>query len=289
MAGNYPDAPSWRMAYDEDGTQVIEYINSAYVRQWSASDLATINDESTSAVAVTSGATSERMLCFIFPELRDLDAFFYKQAISGLRLTGLVQVSANTTNGLDGTWTTLPQTFDMSPGIVSPNYRTAIQSTTTLGIKAVRLLWAGVGAGANAEIAPSAFHMYGEIVPGQNPERLVLWHPTLDQHVGPAHFDWGDAARSSTQDIQFRVKNVSPTKAGNNIRVAQSIRTDGVPSVVAQHVLSLDGVTFLAQVNIGSLSPGAISQVLTLRRITPSNAALGLWAFRVFADAESWT
>jgi hypothetical protein len=130
-------------------------------------------------------------------------------------------------------------------------------------------------------------HLYGEPAPGENPNRLALWHPTLDQRVTPAYFDWGNVPRSSSADRLFRVKNVSSTLTASSVRVAMEALTDTTPSVPGQHSISSDGTTFLAQVNIGSLSPGAISGPLTLRRVIPSNAVLSLWSFRVFAESTT--
>jgi hypothetical protein len=132
-------------------------------------------------------------------------------------------------------------------------------------------------------------HLYGEIAPGQNPHRLDLWHPTLDERLTPAYFDWGDVPRSSSADRLFRVKNLSPSQTANDVRVAMETASDTTPSVAAQHTLSYGGGSFLAQVNIGDVAPGAISGPVTLRRITASDATLGLWTFRVFAESTDWS
>jgi hypothetical protein len=131
--------------------------------------------------------------------------------------------------------------------------------------------------------------IYGEPAPGQNPNRLELWHPTLDEKLPPAFFDWGDVPRSSSADRSFRVKNLSAVQTARSTRVAMEILTDSpAPSVVAQHTLSFGGGSFVPQVNIGDLAPGAISPAVTLRRVTPSNAVLSLWSFRVFAESTDW-
>lgn len=287
MAGNYPDAPSWRMAYDRDGTQVFQINNANVITQLTSTQIIALNDESNSSTTGAGYNTGTGSLVWIFPELRDLDAFL---AIS---LTGSfspdsfsVRVSSDTTNGLDGTWTTINSTIPAKAEI-KPLYRTGIVSSTQLGIRAVKMV-AGAN-GANEWIA-SAVHLYGEPAPGENPNRLALWHPTLDERVTPAYFDWGNVPRSSSADRLFRVKNLSASLTANSVRVAMESHTDTTPSVVGQHTLSHAGGSFLAQVNIGTLAPGAISTPVTLRRVTPSNAVLSLWTFRVFAESTTgWT
>ena len=285
MSGNYPDVPSWRLAYDRDGSQGFLINRASAVTQLSGAQMIALNDESDGTIS-TGWSSSGGWLAIIFPELRDLDAYFVSQAVNAT--IGGVAVSANTTNGLDGTWTSVlayPSSVPWTQ-LTVPNYRNAIVSTSSLAIKAVRFEFSSIG---NAVSTIGAIHLYGEPIPGANPNRLALWHPTLDQRVTPAHFDWGDVPRSSSADKTFRVKNLSSTLTGNSIRVAQEILTDTTPSVVAQHTLSYGGGSFLAQVNIGALAPGAISGVITLRRVTPSNATLSVWAHRVFAEADTWS
>lgn len=280
MAGNYPDSPSWRMAYDRDGTQVFKIDSSNVITQYASGTLVTLNDEGDGGIAVQS-TNSSNSIVWIFPELRDLDGFLN---IGGGGASMTVSVSADTTNGLDGTWSTI-STAGYTTGAVKPQYRTAITSTTVLAIKAFKIR--GV-TGASNTWNLNAVHLYGEPVPGANPNRLELWHPTLDEKLTPAFFDWGDVPRSSSADRTFRVKNLSGSMTAGAVRVAMESLTDTTPSVPAQHTLSYAGGSFLAQVNIGDLSPGAISGPLTLRRVTPSNAVLSLWSFRVFAESTAW-
>jgi hypothetical protein len=280
MAGNYPDAPSWRMAYDRDGTQVFVVSSANAVTQLTSAQLVTLNDESDGSYSIL-GANGSAKLVFIFPELRDLDGFLHLVNEASTMSTA---VSADTTNGVDGTWTTI-STAAPSSSTVKTAYRTLITSTTALAVRAVRF---SASTSSFTSWGIKALHLYGEPVPGANPNRLELWHPTLDEKLGPAAFDWGDVPRSSSADRTFRVKNLSGSMTAGAVRVAMESLTDTVPSVVAQHTISYNGGSFLAQVNIGDLGPGAISGPLTLRRVTPSNAVLSLWSFRVFAESTAW-
>lgn len=281
MAGNYPDSPSWRMAYDRDGTQVYKMDGGNNITQLTSSQVTTLNNESDDTYTVIS-TNDSGYLVFIFPELRDLDA--YAIQTSQQPNSGAVSVSTNTTNGLDGTWTQISSAAYGSY-VTKPAYRNNIVSSTALGIKAVRFFGS---TGPTSSFYVRGIQLYGEQIPGANPNRLEIWHPTLDQKVGPAHFDWGDVPRNSSGDKQFRVKNLSTNLTASSIRVAMEALSDTTPSVPAQHTLSTDGATFLPQVNIGNLGPGAISGILTMRRVTPSNATLSLWTFRLFAESSIW-
>lgn len=280
MAGFYADVPSWRMAYDVDGTQVFtmgrDYTS---VTQANSATISATNDENITEGGLGLGSG---YAVFIFPELRDLDAWFCRTA-------GLVgelesaQVSSDTTNGIDGIWTSVP-TFHYRDATL-PQTRTAIGSSTALGIKAIRFL-----GNVSGYTSLYVVNLYGEPAPGENLQRLEIWHPTLDQRVDPAYFDWGDVPRNTVETRSFRIKNLHGSLTANGVRAAMSILTDTAPSVVGQMAISKDGSTWAAQQTLTSpLAAEEISPVLQIRRTTPSNAVLSLWWYRLFADCTSWS
>lgn len=288
MAGAYPDVPSNRMAYDRDGTQVylIDALNA--ISQLTSIQAQGLNDENDTSPLTVYGQGSKGSLLFYFSELRDFAGFFIADAnVPGWNPGALgIAVSSDTTNGLDGTWTTIAS--DVHPvGPTRPTYRTGIASVARFGIRAVRIS-GSVGA-PSMGFQPCAIHLYGNIAAGQNTKRLAIWHPTLDQHVTGAYFDWGNAPRSSSADRPFRIKNLSPTLTANDINISVDATTDTTPSVPAQHLLSTDAATFTGAIAVSTLPPGGISSVLTLRRNTPSNATLSVWAVRLLAQATSWS
>ena len=286
MAGFYPDYPSWRMAYDRDGTQLFYINNALTITQLTNADMLKVNNESNDYLGLSS-SSQYGALVFIFPELRDIDAYAYMQGSGSLAGTITAATSADTTNGVDGTWTTLGSTFiPPTDTNVIPGYRTTITTAAVNGVKAIRFSHASQSARYQN---PSTIHLFGEISTGQNPDRLILWHPTLDERVGPAHFDWGDTPRSTTADKTFRVKNNSSTLQANGVRVATEVLTDATVSLLTQHAFSLDGTNFAAEQTIGDLAAGAISGTVTLRRTTTADAQLSAWALRVFSDATSWS
>jgi len=291
MAGNYPDAPSWRMAWDKDGSTGFWISRTGVVTEFTSPQKANINDEagdSWESITVGSGS-SPFYIGVVFPEPRDIDGYWLNiSSGNGNTLSGFVEVSADTTNGQDGTWTSIgawtgPSETGPAP---KPLFRTAVLSTTQLNKRGIRVVQSNAN---SSSPRVNQIHLYGEPVPGANPNRLELWHPTFDEKLPPAYLDFGNTPRSSSEDRAFRVKNLSAVQTAGQARVAMDVLTDATPSVPAQHTLSYGGGSFLAQVNIGDLAPGAISGPVTIRRITPSNAALGLWAFRVFAESTNWT
>lgn len=301
MAGNYPDVPAPRMAYDRDGTIGYWWNTSGAGANsggtMTGTQLRNLNSET--AVMVSSGisGTSSSYFGFIFPQLRDVVAytnFRYFDSNGNTYNVGSIETSVNTTNGVDGTWTNrgastpLPAT---SNGII-PAYRIASNQTavTWSGIKAIRIN------STNNWHSPSISntYLYGSMSAGQTPDRLRFWHPTLDEPLDDAtssdggFLDFGDATRGTTADKTFRIKNNSASLTANTITIGLDVLTDASPTLTTQFTLS-DGGAFGATVSIASLAPGAISPVITIRRTTPSNAALVVWTIRITADPVSWS
>jgi hypothetical protein len=288
MAGNYPDYPSYRMAYDRDGTQGYLVSASNVLTAMTLAQMQTLNDETDSNINLlgTNGTVS---LLFMFPEARDLKGYFHNSVVGAFNppTSCTVSVSTDTTNGIDGTWTTISSAVPPSM-VTNPNYRTGIITANNAAIKAFKIRGS---TGSGNQWSQASVHLFGEITAGQNPDRLILWHPTLDQRAAAAYFDWGDVRRSSAVTTKtFRVKNNSSTLTANGVGVSFDVLSDASPTLLAgQHALSLDGTTFTNTVTIGALAPGAISGTVTLRRTISATAALSVWALRLVSTATSWT
>jgi hypothetical protein len=295
MAGFYADVPDHRMALDKDGTQMFKTDKDNNVTMLTSVQVKAVNDEDSHGFMVC-GQNDHGTLVVIFPEPRDLAAYFINTGNNGYNPGNLlfVSTSTDTTNGLDGIWT--PSTFDWahytqpdpplgSTGPISPQYRSKITTYSVPNITAIRFHFDAHAPSYGAEIS---LHLYGVTAEGANPNRLALWHPTLDQPIGCADLDWGDVPRASTDNSQVRIKNLSSTLTANTITVSVDALTDTTPSVPAQHTLSIDGGAFGPTCAVETLAPGEISSALTLRRTTSSNAVLSLWAARISAIALSW-
>lgn len=286
MAGNYPNAPSNRMLLDRDGAQMYKIDGATnVVTQLTSGQVAKVNNESTKVFGtdyLLHGQGQTATLLVFFPEKRDLAGYYYN-TLNPVTINA-VEVSTNTTNGVDGTWTAVTAAGYGEP--VSPNFRTKIQGLSQLGIRAIRLR-SSVGAPSFGNLP--TLHLYGNPSSGQNPDRLAVWHPSSDAHINGYYYDWGDTPRSSSADRTCRIKNMSATLTAEAITVAVDALTDTTPSVPGQYLISENGVDFDATADIGDLSPGGISAVLTVRRNTPTDAALSVWEPRIIASALSWT
>ena len=295
MAGNYPDVPAPRMAWDSDGSHLFWYNLSQSTRlaDYGAGSgtHSSLNNESTGGL-VNWSASAYYSYCvsIVFPQLRDLVAIHIQASKSAGVGNPTVQYSTNTTNGLDGTWTNIGSVAWR--GLNMESMRNNIDTAAASGIKALRLNYY-IGSGGTT-LSVGSIHLYGTISASESPDRLRIWHPTLDEPLDDntaadgSHLDWGDVARGSTQDRQFRVKNNSSTLSANSVSVNTEVLSNTTPALEAQIAYS-DGGAFSSNINIGNIAPNSLSPIVTVRRSTDTNATVNLWWMRTKVSAGSWS
>lgn len=288
MAGSYPDVPSRRMAWDDDGTVALYGLQNGAdgLTELSAEQMVELNDEDNNAGVAFPGTNQPpRFYWVLFPELRELDGFYASSFGSDASGLGAVHTSPDTTNGRDGTWTQQIASAAQG-GVVSATYRTSIISTAVSSIRGVRLAQASSSGGSTAGQRLAAEHLYGEISAGQTPDRLLF----IDDATGlefTLPIDYGNVPRGSSADRLIRLRNNSAAKTANTIQyTAQSLYLNSA----AWYTATLPGgSTFQSTQQLASLAPATTSGLITLRRVTPNAETLGLHAARLYANVDTWT
>lgn len=292
MAGNYADIPNYRMAYDVDGSTGFFVDPNNIPSALTLANLQTLNDETNSQYAPVYSQPVTIYEGLIFPQNRDITALFVALGISFGGLTLDTETSTDTTNGFDGTWTRrVTASAYRGGGAIKPEYRTQI--TTGLSytnVKAFRLRLTGTS-GSNVTMATYSMHLYGVQNGTGTVDRLRLWHPTLDQELAAAYFDFAEQARGSVSTAkQFRVKNNSATLTANSpVLSIPTPLTDASPTLVGQFQFSTDGSTYTNTVTLSNLTAGSISPIVYCKNTCSATASLSLWSARVKAAATSWT
>lgn len=284
MAGNFPDVPGPRMAYDRDGSIVFENNSgNGVTTEWTTDRKRSINGEDPNA---GSQQAADGYFGIIFPELRDI-AGMYLHAGDSAENAPSHGWSANTTNGMDGTWTDFSLTRYTGGSNTKEMMRKNIDRFTLSGVKGIRHWRTNLSTYGSRKVIRS-YHIYGQPASGQAPNRLRFWEPSANAELGGAAYDWGDVPRNTEVDRTMRVHNPSTTLTATSVSLSTEALTDATPSVPPQHLFSVGGGAFATTLNLGDLAPGATSAVVTVRRATPSDASLGLWTARMVASASSW-
>lgn len=288
------------MDWDRDGSTAIFYQTTSSITTLSASQREDLNNEAFGTVFTWHEYyDGERYLTVIFPEQRDIAGLLfgvnwtYTSSGSG-SMSGHVYTSADTTNGIDGTWTDRGRGDSIDTGVDVDNptkekLRNDVAVVNWTGVKAIRLHIQNSSV-YSSDVYVQNLHIFGTPSSGEAADRLEFYDPATDTEVGEAYFDWGDVPRSSTYTRDFRIHNPSATLTANSVEVTMEALTDTSPSNVGQHDFSTDGgSSWASTASLGDLAPGATSGVITLRRTTSGSADLGLWWTRMIVSAASWT
>lgn len=287
MAGSYPDVPGRRFAYHLDGTMFV-YRTAAGSIVDLTSSLAQLNDHDNSSVFVIGNESSTvggRHFTFVFPELRNIDGYFIYgvQTFSEFTVQA-VETSVDTVDGSGGTWTQVAASWAIG-GTLNPAWRSGITSLSASGIKGLRFRYTWTTGSGSRQMDWRCIHLYGSVVAGENPNRLRAWHPTLDQEVSAAYFDFADIAQGTMLTKQFRVRNDSATLTANNITLSQDDTNGGGMGLT----FSTDGTTFTSPLVIGNIAPNTSSSLLYVRRTVGAAEAVQLRSSVIKAIAASWT
>lgn len=278
----YPTPPSYRMAYDVDGTKVFSVNIDNNIAQLTDSQVRDLNDNTTTMYH----PPRDGRLVFVFPELRDVYGLFW--AVNNISLhVSTVETSSDTTTLIDGTWNELLSgltTADTERTII-PNYLTEIKEVEARDVRAISFQLSG---GSSNSRPFYEIHLYGQLSPNQQLDKLDLWHPTEDEKTPPGYFDWGDTPRGSQDMRAFRVKNNSDSRTAIDITTSLSILADTTPSILAQHSLETSAISTPNDLALGDLGPGEISEPITIKRSLTEDAQLGPVVLRVHATPTSW-
>lgn len=301
----YPALTDRRMPYDNDGTRVGygEKGNDSAASRFAqglttyfiANDLIELNDQDFVATSVdaafegdSGNARRYMALWWFFPERRQVTAAFFGFADTMVAVgygiaSGGVQGSADSTNGVDGTWETasVPSGIPGGPAGLD-TWRMSIRTISFTGGKNVLRVCLDSDNPAKVNTRLRLAHLYGEKAAGQTPDDLIfIDHDTTPGAEYATPEDFGDRPLATTLTRQFRVKNASATKTANTINLQCND---------ADFAISTDGTTWVATINITSLAAGAESATMYIRNTTPAiGSLLGPRFSRIVMTAASWT
>jgi hypothetical protein len=286
VAGYYADVPGNRFAIDQDGTYIALKNNSTGVITDISSNANLFNDEDNDYFEFGSYAEISTDLIIYFPEARDLSGYFLNFDRNNPS-PGQSYYSTDTTDGQDGTWVPLANPFlYYYGGNILPNYRTQIKPLSLSGVKGLRFTFTPHNSGYNQYLITRlyAIHIYGQIQPGANDNRLAFWDQGLGQECGGGYFDFGDLAQGQTSTKTFRLKNLSSTLTANNITVASVDVSTGM-----QVTFSTDGTNFSNNLVVGSLAPGTVSSTLYCKTTVDIAEPIRVEAAHMSATAATWS
>lgn len=273
--------------YHLDGSVVkIIDLSVGVVKNLTASEMLELNDNDLVSIGVGAAAS---LLVVFFPELRDVSAIFALETGSvGLGLTGLTPISAlkgsaDSTNGLDGTWVdaTLPNGYPAATTDFD-GWRKGIKAVTGLaGIKTIRFDLPQITGGTPIL---NILHLYGHKTAGQTPRDILF----LDAENSDAEFaiplDFADRPAGTSSIRQIKVKNVDPALTANTLVVEVVDPVDNI------RVSDSAAGPWVTSKTFASLAPNTKSSIIYVKCETaapptplgpmraPIKATVGAWS-----------
>ena len=288
----YADVAEHRMPYDIDGTQVgyryqvncvsLNTIIGNGLASWlDSSSKGNLNKENRAQVWQVAGFKSGGVFWFFFPELRAVNKVglqWNSTNAAGIS-THSIQGSADTTNGVDGTWETAIYTLP-SPGTDLDFWRNKIFTVSFSGpVKAIRIGFWDLPSQYN-ELDLCGIHFYGRKAAGQQPDDVVFTDGSGVELT--SLMDFGDQPEGTTEIQNFKIKNASGSKIANNV----NIQLNHPDFTVA---FSQDG-PWQSVLDIASIGPGSLSSTIYVRNLLgPPLLTLGPKAARAIVTVGSWT
>ena len=194
--------------------------------------------------------------------------------------------SADSTNGLDGTWinATLPNGAIPKILMDDDSWRDSIQPCTfSEAIKVLRVRYYVNCHNDYGYIRIHALHIYGVKAAGQVPDDILFLD---DDESGDPEFirdlDFGDRPEGTTVTHRIKLINSSTTKIANNLTLSL---------IDVDFTFSMDeGATWVTGATITSLAPqGTSSSIIIKNTIPPPIQLLGPRAPRLEVTIGSWS
>lgn len=283
MAGAYNDAPSRRMAYDADGTVVVLVRNAGATTLVSAGDVSNMNNENGLSFYQVNDESGEQFFpTWLFPESRELDGHYLGFTASAGWTFEESASSGDTTNGTDGTWTTIDSPAVREASTASDHYRDNIKSLAIPTEIGFRFAFSDDG-NDNAKLR--RIHLYGIISPSETPDRILFLDTLNADAVFTKVLDFGDLPRGQTQTRTFKIKNNSSSLTINTIQITAE---DLYLNAGDWYEFGDDGIAFQATFAAGNLGQGD-TKLIYLKQVIPGAETLGVQVGRIKVSHASLT
>ena len=289
----YPTLPGRKFEYDVGGGSVyygneINEITTALTTEQMALLNGIGNTNAVLSKDVCMGEAIKTLWVFL-PERYVIAGLgmIHKLSTSGDGCAISVAGSADSTNGLDGTWinATLPNGSIPVNMIDDDVWRDSIQPCTfSEAIKVLRIRYfSSYGGIGGSRVFIYALHIYGVKAAGEVPDDILFLD---DDASGDPEFirdlDFGDRPEGTTVTHRIKLLNSSTTKIANNLTLSL---------IDVDFTFSMDeGATWVTGATITSLAPqGMSSSILIKNTIPPPTQTLGPRAPRFEVTIGSWS
>lgn len=291
----YPTLPGRKFNYDVGGGSVYwSFGSTGALTLLTTEQMTKLNSENNSSAAISKVASySEGSLFTLYlflPEKLTVTGLYSSHSLSSYYSVSYaieVHGSADSTNGLDGTWIAANMPNGMLPRVLMDDdgWRSKIQPCTfSEQVRVIRIRYnQGYSSGTQYTLAFYALHVYGNKGTGETPNDILFMDDDASNDPEFARdLDFGDRPEGTTTTHRIKLYNQSTTKTSNNLSLVLSD---------ADHTFSMDeGTTWVTGATIASLAPQtASSSIIIKNTVPPPTQLLGPRMARVEVRVGSWS
>jgi len=234
-------------------------------------------------VSTSSFSNAACWIYVVFSEAMDLDGIFAQLMRPHGTLTKWAQISYDTTNGEDGTWSSYSLTdVDDSE---SDSWREDVTDVALIAVTGMRFYVFNSGLGAS--VGYSELHFYGE--PNGGRGRLEIVDADASDVAFTAPIDFGDTPRGQISTHSVKVKNNHATERADTV----SFDVEALLATADDWVtFSTNGGTSYTAgpISLGNIAAsGGLSTTIIVKQVVPEDADIGPFDARLVAEATSWT
>lgn len=301
--GYYTDPPNRRVAYHLDGTRVfLSGSNFTSIEEISDDHAGYLNDSSSGRFYTGwyggEGTYTSGHMTWLFPSKTDITHYHASCDGTGHESQhheGAIEVSTDTTDGFDGTWTTVVSTYSNNEGgHSSHNGRESIHSIpNALGIRGIRVGWSGHSIWTDYHYLK--YHLYGF----KNDDTLIhrVFFCDANGNDFIRSFDFGDRPSNEeyiwedgstfNQSSALYVKNNSPEKIARDVHI--SFGGTRSTNLAEDLRLSKDSSNYFEDLTISEIERGEIYGPIWLKRNAVVGEGVGLKQATMMVQVGFWS
>jgi hypothetical protein len=283
-------APTWddyprlenRIAYESDGTTILFDVNGG-LRERADWEIAALNSPHPGYVYNGIGYPNTGAWTFVFPELRNITHWLAVHEGRSAPVT--LYYSTNTTNGLDGTWTSVESLDYVEPNTMINKLRSLPSAVNLVNVRALKTthpVTAGLFFDSGGDY--HKVHFYGTKAQSS---RLVFWEPDWDEECNTQFWNWGNFSAGPTVK-RFRVKNISQDKRSVGTIISAQNKAGDAYDDGQYFSFSTNGTSYSTTLNIGNLETNQVSSTLYIKLDIPVTVANRYISARIIAHPTTW-
>jgi hypothetical protein len=255
----YPTLPDRAIPYHLDGT-VVKYVrtSSGVMDTLSDAEMADLNDFDEYDEVGNGFDPDDGYVVFFFPEKRVITGLFalFSRDSNQYRGPASIEGSNDTTNGVDGTWTSISPASSFNGSVSAfDSWRDEIADlSNSTGYEVYRVVSNASNYGGVRTV-----HLYGVKDTGETADDILFLDADDSDNEFTEPLDFGAVGAGSSEEHNIKIKNDSGSLTASSITITVTDANDYI------RISEDGGSTWVTEITIASLGPGVKSSTIKVK------------------------